>query len=429
MPRTPLHSNRAVSGTTRARPVVRRRTRDRQLGVLYASLFVVMAGYASALVVLPYHAQQIDGLRTASSDRVAFHVGLLTSVYALAQLVAGPGVGRLAARVGRPIVLIGGLLGIAITQAAFGLTTSLAALYLLRFAGGLAASGMIVAATTYVAERSSDTGRTRAMAAYGTSVSLGLVAGPALAAALSSPDIDVRAGWVRIDGYSMPFLFSALITLAVLVYAAPRLRTGSAAEPRTVELATTDAQVPTPGPRLRWLLGLVAISQGGLAVFEATFVLYARDRLALTAAQLSWGFIVCGLVMAVLQLPAAGLLARVASPLTQVTIGFGLMGAGVASILAVRTYGLALLMIGVLAAGAALIIPNLASMVAKDRGGGTVLALGWKSSASSLGQFVGPLAGGILIGIQRDLPFLVAGGLLLATAAGLTRLCRSVGSR
>lgn len=418
-----------MRGISHAVPSVSRRTRDRQLPVLYASLFVVMAGYASALVVLPYHAQQVDGLRTASPDRVALHVGLLTSVYALAQLLAGPFVGRLAARVGRPIVLIGGLLGIAITQAAFGLTTSLAALYLLRFAGGVAAAGMVVAATTFVAERSSDAARTRAMAAYGTSVSLGLVAGPALAAALSSPDVDVRAGWVRIDGYSMPFLFSALVTLAVLAYAAPRLRAGSVAERSTAELATTEAGVPPSGPRLRWLLGLVAISQCGLAVFEATFVLYARDRLALTAAQLSWGFIVCGLVMAVLQLPAASLLARVASPLTQVTIGFGLMGIGVASILAVRTYGLVLLMIGILAAGAALIIPNLASMVSKDHRGGTVLAIGWKSSASSLGQFVGPVAGGILISVQRDLPFLVAGAALLATAAGLTRLRHSIAAR
>ena len=40
-------------------------------------------------------------------------------------------------------------------------------------------------------------------------------------------------------------------------------------------------------------------SQFGLALFEGTFVLDGRDRLALSAAEASAAFMVCGLVMAV----------------------------------------------------------------------------------------------------------------------------------
>lgn len=96
-----------------------------ELGVLYVCLFVVMAGYGSTLVVLPDHIQRIDAFVGASADFVAFQVGLLTGVYALAQLVAGPVVGRLADRVGYRAALLGGLIGLAATQAAFALVTPL----------------------------------------------------------------------------------------------------------------------------------------------------------------------------------------------------------------------------------------------------------------------------------------------------------------
>lgn len=405
------------------------RPRDRHLRLLYASLFVVMVGYGSTLAVLPYHARRIGALADAGPDTIAFHIGLLTSVYALAQLVAGPAVGHLADRYGRPAMLIAGLGGLAATQAAFGLTTSLSALYLARFAGGLFAACLLVAATTYIADRTGDGQRTRAMAAYGTSVSLGLVAGPVIAGALSRPGIDWAAGVVRVDSYSLPFLFSAAATLAVLIYAAPRFAEPAATPPRQEPSLRRPGPTPSGperGPRLGSLLALVALAQYGLAIFEGTFVLYARDRLSLSAVQATWAFVVCGVVMA-LQLPAATLLARVASPVRQTTIGFALMGAGTAAIVASRSYLVVLAMIAVLAAGAAVVIPNLAALVAADAREGAGLALGWKSSASSLGQFLGPLAGGVLVGVRLQLPFLMAGAMLLAVAVSLTRRARPGG--
>lgn len=401
-----------------ARPA--REPRDPQLVVLYASLFVVMVGYGSTLIVLPFHTQRIGALADASADAVAFQVGLLTSVYALAQLLAGPFVGRVGDRIGRRVVLLGGLAGLALTQAAFGLTTSLRLLYLLRFVGGFATAGLIVAATAYVADRTSDEDRTRGMAWFGTSVSLGLVAGPAIAGVLSRPGIDIGGGAFRIDGYSIPFLFSAGLTVAVLAYARDRLNDTSIRPAAALASATASTrQGMAAGPPLRALLGLVTAAQYGLAIFEGTFVLYARDRLSLTAAQTSLAFVVCGAVMALLQVPAAGLLARVAPPLSQVAIGFALMGTGIAALLATSSYAMVLVMIGVLAAGAALVIPNLSALASTGARASTGLALGWKSSASSLGQFLGPLVGGSLVGLQPNLPFQMAATLLLGVAVAI----------
>ena len=394
--------------------------RTSELAVLYACLFVVMVGYGSTLIVLPYHVQRIDALADASPATVAFQVGSLTGIYALAQLIAGPLVGRLADVLGHRTTMLGGLAGLAATQAAFGLTVSLPLLYALRFLGGVAAAALIVAATAYVTDRTSLHDRTRGMAWFGTSVSLGLIAGPAMAGVLSRPGIDIGTGTFRIDGYSIPFLFSATLTVTTLGYA--RRRLAPTGLPRDV--APHDGMVEGNAaghevPPLRVLLGLVTAAQYGLAIFEGTFVLYARNRLSLTAGQTSLAFVVCGAVMAVLQVPASGLLANVATPLSQVAIGFALMGTGIAALLTTTSYPLVLAMVAVLAAGAALVIPNLSALVSIGSRQSTGVALGWKSSASSLGQFLGPVVGGSLIAQHEDLPFLLAGILLIAVSAGV----------
>ena len=398
----------------------RNATRAPELRVLYACLFVVMVGYGSTLIVLPYHLQRINALASASPEAVAFQVGLLTGVYALAQLIAGPLVGRVIDRLGERNTLLGGLAGLAATQAAFGLTASLPLLYGLRFLGGVAAAALIVSATAYVTEQTSDKGRARGMAWFGTSVSLGLIAGPAMAGVLSQPGIDIAAGPFRIDGYSIPFIFSAALTLAILAYARTRLDPVPTATILAVEVGTAGRDGT---PRLRTLLGLVTTSQYGLAIFEGTFVLYARDRLSLNAAQTSMAFVVCGVVMA-LQVPASALMTKIAGPLSQVAIGFTLMGIGISALLTSTTYPVVLAMVAVLAAGAALVIPKLSALVTIGQRTSTSVALGWKSSASSLGQFLGPVVGGSLIARHADLPFLMAGVLLTGVGVGIAIACR-----
>ena len=153
-------------------------------------------------------------------------------------------------------------------------------------------------------------------------------------------------------------------------------------------------------------------AQFGLALFESTFVLYARDRFAFTAAQTTQAFLVCGVVMAVLQLVAAGPLPRVLAPIAQITAGFLAMSGGIAALLAVQTRGPVLASVGVLAAGTALITPNLAAVVSQARPKAMGASLGMKSSASSFGQFLGPVVGGTLLAWRATSPYALAAFLL-----------------
>ena len=75
---------------------------------LLGCVVVVMIGFGVALTVLPVSTERIHGLAGANRKLVIFHVGVLTSVYAFGQLLAGPAVGRLGDRVGRrPLILAG----------------------------------------------------------------------------------------------------------------------------------------------------------------------------------------------------------------------------------------------------------------------------------------------------------------------------------
>ena len=376
--------------------------------VLLGCVFVAMIGYGVALTVLPLYTERIHDLSKASKGLVAFHAGLLTSVYALAQLVTGPAAGWAADRIGRRPLLLVGLAGVAASQAPFGFISSLGWLYVLRITGGLATSLLTVAATAMVADLTREEDRVRGMGWFGAAVSLGVVAGPLLGGALNRAGTTHVAG-LRIDGYSLPFLAAAGLALAALVAALVFV-------PDTWERTAPDQR----DPGWRWqvgragpLLGLVGAAQFGLSLFEGTFVLYARSRYAFDAAQTTAAFLICGAVMAALQLAVVGPLARLVRPTIQASAGFVLMGVGVGGLILVRSFAAVLVCIAVLAAGTALVVPSLSALVVNSQSQQHfAAALGLKSSAASTGQFLGPLIGGALLAWQASSPYLLAAATL-----------------
>jgi MFS family permease len=338
----------------------------------------------------------------------------------LAQVAAGPVVGRLADRTGRRPVLLVGLVSFAASQALFAATSWLPAMYALRVAGGVATSAIVVSATAVVADATSSRERASGMAWIGTAAGLGVVAGPALGGVLGSSGLSV-AGAIRLDGYAAPFAVAAAVAVVMVPVA---LRAIPATNPggQLRSAAPVDAEELTatpPWPGLGGLLGLVVLSQFGLAVFEGSFVLFGRERMALTAGQAGAAFVVCGAVMAVLQpLVVRGLRRRV-PPLTQIAVGFGVMGVGLAALAATTTFTSAVVLITVVAAGTALVVPNEAALVSLHGGRRVSTVLGMRSTAGGLGQFAGPVVGGALIGWRTGAPFYSAAAVLSATAVAL----------
>ena len=400
-----------------------------RLAVLLACVFVTMIGFGITLPVLPFYTERLALRSGASAADVAMQVGLLTAVYPLMQLIFAPWWGRWSDSIGRRRLVLLGVAGTAAGQLLFGLAGSLAGLYGARVLGGVLSSAIFPAAAAYVADATTERSRRRGMAWLGTATSLGVVVGPALGGLLARTGWEVanRTGAVLVSGFAVPFLAAAALATVALLGASvwlPESRAATGEHPARLsgaEMAPAEAE---RGP-LRALLGLAAAGQLGLALFEATFALYAKRMWDFGPAQVGAAFMVCGFVMAIAQTGFAAVLSRRVGELPQVAAGFGFVGVSLALLPLARGVALVMLTIGILAFGVALITPNLSAMIATRGGPASGRALGVESAANSVGQLGGTLLGGALLGWQMEAPYFGAGWLLLLTGIAVAWRARS----
>jgi DHA1 family tetracycline resistance protein-like MFS transporter len=121
-------------------------------------------------------------VREYNSD--ALTVSLLTVIYAAAQFVFAPILGRLSDRYGRRPVLLISVLGSAVGYYLFGFGGALWVLFLSRLIDGIT-GGNISTASAYVADVTPPQDRAKNFALLGIAFGLGFVLGPALGGALS----------------------------------------------------------------------------------------------------------------------------------------------------------------------------------------------------------------------------------------------------
>jgi MFS family permease len=129
-------------------------------------------------------------VRRYSAD--ALMVTALTAIFAGAQFVAAPVLGKLGDRYGRRPVLLVSLGGSAAGYVLFGVGGALWVLFLARFVDGITAGNHSTAAA-YIADVSPPEERAKNFALIGTAWGLGLILGPAFGAALGHLDLAAPA--------------------------------------------------------------------------------------------------------------------------------------------------------------------------------------------------------------------------------------------
>lgn len=396
------------------------------LFILLFCLFVVMTGYGLTLPVLPYYIERLAVNGNATVGQAAFQVGLLTGIFSFMQFIFAPLWGKWSDRTGRRPLFLIGLIGFALSMVLFALGTNLTMLYVARIIGGILSAAVLPIAGAFVADMTSEQDRARGMAWLGSATSLGVVLGPALGAFLSKWGIQ-RAysfGYFRIDGFSTPF-FSASILAFLALGAAVRWFPKSLNGPGGDEQGdgkgrvNASASAAKPKKRRQWigpLLALAFLNYFALAIFEGTFALHAKVLINFGAFEMGWIFMICGLVMAVSQGTLVPTLIGRFGEAPLLPVGFVMMSAGLVFLMIAGHMSSVLIFVALFALGVALITPTLASMVSKWAGRDVGKGLGQLTAANSLGQAAGPMAGGIMIGWQVHIPYLLT-SLLLGIAA------------
>lgn len=376
------------------------------------SLFVVMLGYGILLPTLPYYTERLALKANLDTDLINFHIGLLTSIYPLFQLIFVVVWGKLSDRYGRKPIIIAGLLGFIVMQLLTGLATSLTMLYIARIFGGVFTSSVIPVSNAYLSDITSKKRRTKIMAWSGVAVSSGVIFGPVIGGFLSQTNLHLEyaIGQLHLDRFSVPFLFAALLGFIVFLVVLKRLK-------NTTRVSKFTTQKVKFGFTLsKYFVALLLLSfvmQFVVTLFETVFSIYGKNELAFNSSQVGIGFMLCGLVMAVLQPIFASYGERLLS--TKKQIALGLLISGIALIIfpfftkELIVYGI----IVIFAGGGAMITPNLLSAVSLISKENTGRNISIQSSTNSIGQILGPVLGTWLVAGGFYYPFIIAGTIVL----------------
>ncbi len=147
------------------------------LMILFVCVFIDLLGFGLIIPLLPVYVKYFGGTPTIS--------GWMAGCYSLMQFLFAPLWGKLSDRVGRRPVIIGSLIGSAVSFTLFGLANSLWLLFAARVAGGILTSAGLPTAMAYITDSTTAENRGRGMAMIGTAFGLGFATGPWLGGKLA----------------------------------------------------------------------------------------------------------------------------------------------------------------------------------------------------------------------------------------------------
>jgi DHA1 family multidrug resistance protein-like MFS transporter len=393
---------------------------NRHLFILLSCLFVVMTGYGVTLSVLPFHIERMAVVEGISAEEVSVHVGLITGLFALMQFFFAPLWGRLSDSIGRRPVLMTGMLGFALANFLFGLSPNLLMLYFSRFLGGSLSAAVLPVSAALIADLTTESRRGKGMAWMGSVAGLGVMIGPALGGMLAEVNFHgtFQFAFFIFDAFSMPFFAAGILALLALFATIIWLK-----EPKT----QNDDRKSIPLTKVfreimkqrsfRILLYFSFLVQFAMSLFEGTFALHSREVMGFGPSEMGLVLMVCGLVMAVAQGGVVSWFIDRIHPRWLLLTGLMLMGTSLALLMIPRSLIPILTFTAGFGLGMALLVPILATMVSRSPATGAGAGLGVQNAVNSLGQAMGPLAGGPLFTLWIHLPYLLAGALLLGSTA------------
>ena len=369
--------------------------------LIYLSAFVGVIAFSMVFPLLPIYAKQFAASSTT--------IGMLVGSFALAQLLSSPFWGILSDRFGRkPIILIG-LLGLSLSFLVFALTANLATLFISRFVQGLFSGAVMPSSRAYIADVTSKKDRIKSMGRIGGAIALGVIFGPAI------------GGFLAQGSLVLPFFVAsavATLNLALMFFFLPE----SLKEKRDYKI----------GIRLAWLSFpqiLKGLKGALMPMFVLAFIwsfaisnnqlnvpLLGIEKFHLETAAIGIGFGLMGVISLVTQFflltPITNTLGRhktIVGGLLLMAIAFAAMPFLPAITplfyLAMATAGL----------GSAVVRPIITALISLETKEPQGITMGTSNAFESLGRLLGPLLGGLLLGLFGfQTPFLFSGFIIVA---------------
>jgi DHA1 family multidrug resistance protein-like MFS transporter len=374
----------------------------RSVLILFFTLIVVMLGFGMVIPILPFYIKSFG----ASGSTM----GALMATFGLLQFLFAPIWGSLSDRYGRKPILMIGILGNAVSQLFFGLSTELWMLFAARALAGILSSATLPTAMAYISDTTSERDRGGGMGIIGAAMGIGMVIGPGLGGLLAGQSL------------SLPFFLAAFLSVVALLLVWFILP-----EP---ERSRPEIQGKIRGPQLKQMLQALAGPMGvlffmsflltfGLTNFEGIFGLYSVERYGYNPQQVGGILMVVGLISAVIQGGLTGPLTRrfgevtiIRASLISSAFAFGLMTQA-------RNLPQVLLTVSFFVLSNAMLNPAVNSLISRRTLSAQGITMGLANSFLSLGRIVGPLWAGFVFDQNLNLPYWT-GALIMLIGFGIS---------
>ena len=367
------------------------------LFLMALTIFIDFAGFGLILPLLPFWAQHL-GANPAE-------IGLILTIYALAQFIFTPILGTLSDRYGRKPIIVASLLIEAFSLALTGFAGSLVVLLIARFIGGIGASN-IGSAQAVVADVTPPEGRARGMGMIGAAIGLGFVVGPAIGGLLSP------------IGPAVPFIVAMAVAivnaLLVMMFLPETHKVRGVARTNPSGKLQKGVLPAGLGQLLRntTLTRLIVINLLFTIAFtamEAVFALFSQHMFGWTAKENGYIYTYVGLIIVLMQGGLVGQLVKRFGERKLLIAGLVMLAIGLALLPFSTTLAFMLVALGILSAGNGAVTPTtsaLLSLTSSRETQGKVLGLA--QGIAGLGRIIGPLfAGTIYTLVGPGAPFVV----------------------
>lgn len=354
-------------------------------------IFLIVAvdvlGLTLILPLLPFYAEKMGATPT--------EVGLLVSVYAACQLVAGPLLGQMSDRTGRKPLLLVSQFGTLVGFLILAYSHVLWLVFVSRIIDGLTA-GNLSLAQAYIADVTEPENRAKSFAVIGVAFGIGFLIGPAI------------SGYLSQFGYQYPIFAAAalsatsiLATYFLLPSVTPGEGAASSRRLRVLDWGAYSEYFKRPGlAPLLWQFFLYVFA---FATFMSGFALFAERRYtwhgsAFGPREVGYVFAYVGLLGIILQGGLIGRLVKRIGELNLAAIGFASGAVGLSILGFTHEIPGLLVATAISAFAMGSVRPVLTSLITqharRDEQG---VVLGLTQSLMSIAQIIAPVIAGFLI--------------------------------
>lgn len=379
----------------------------RRLGVLIATNFVDMIGFAIVLPLIPFYALEFDASPVT--------IGVIIAAFSAAQIVSAPFWGRFSDRYGRRPALIAGLLAAAAAYVVFGLATSVWMLLASRVVQGLG-GGTTGVAQAYVADTVAPAQRARALGWLSAATSAGVMLGPAIGS--------FAAGW----GNAAPGFVAAALCVVNAAFAwkwLPESRDEGATAPRRPVWHAAWQVVRTPGASVSRLIWIYAIGMLAFSALTSVLALFLEAEFGIDKRTIGYFFAYVGGLSLVMRSLLLGPIVDRLGEVWTLRLGTAVLLAGFLLYPVPDTIWALALVIPLIPIGTALLFPSTTSLMSRtsDRAEyGTIM--GVAQTFGGVSRVIAPvLATTAFQELGHGAPFLIGAGVVALVgllAAGVT---------